>query len=78
MSAFCDVNVECTSEEAIKKALARMGYTDLRLGRQNLTGYKGDQRDDLADITIDRKHLTSASNDLGFRNEDGKWKMIIS
>ena len=79
MSAFVDVDVEIKNETALVNALRRMGYEQLRHGRQKLVGYQGDQRKEEADIVVDRRHLTSASNDLGFRKEEGgKWKMIIS
>lgn len=43
-----------------------------------LTGYLGDTRDEVAHYIISRKHIGSASNDLGFRREDGEIVAVIS
>jgi len=46
---------------------------------QNLFGYRGDKRSQKAHIIIRRKHVGSASNDLGFvRGENGNYEAIIS
>jgi hypothetical protein len=46
---------------------------------QHLYGFHGDRRAQTAHIIIRRKHIDSASNDIGFvRNEDGTYQAIIS
>lgn len=54
-------------------ALADLGYAEVEQGEAlPLYGYQGDRRPDTADIVVRRKHLGSASNDLGFaRTPDG-------
>lgn len=45
----------------------------------NLYGYRGDKREQKAEIIIRRKHVGSSSNDIGFvQTEDGSWSAIIS
>jgi hypothetical protein len=46
---------------------------------KHLFGYKGDQREETANVIIRRKHIGSSSNDLGFiKGEDGNYTAIIS
>ncbi len=46
---------------------------------QNLYGYHGDKRADTAEIIIRRKHIGSASNDIGFKLQpNGTYGAIIS
>jgi hypothetical protein len=68
--------------EALTNKKWGLGYDekdlDLTENRQ-LEGYHGDKRKDRADITIPRRHLTGASNDIGFKkNPDGSWTLIES
>jgi hypothetical protein len=45
----------------------------------NLYGYKGDKRQDKANIIVRRKYVGRSSNDIGWeRQEDGTYKAIIS
>jgi hypothetical protein len=54
-------------------ALADLGYAEVEEGEAlPLYGYQGDRRAETAEIVVRRKHLGSASNDLGFaRTPDG-------
>ena len=46
---------------------------------QNLEGYRGDRRQQSADIIIPRSQVGGASNDIGFvKGPDGKYKAIVS
>jgi len=45
----------------------------------NLMGWHGDRRKQLANIIVRRKHISSASNDVGFlKKANGKYELIIS
>jgi hypothetical protein len=59
-----------------------MGYTEVEnhIGNpQQLVGYHGDLRAQRADLIIRRKHIGSASNDIGFvKSADGTYAAIIS
>lgn len=70
------------SEKLLLEALERMGYDKSKVivqkGR-HLEGYHGDRREQTADVTIPRKHLTSASNDIGFEKlPNGFYKLLES
>ena len=54
-------------------ALADLGYTEVEEGEAlPLYGYQGDRRPETAELVVRRRHLGSASNDLGFaRTPDG-------
>ena len=54
-------------------ALADLGYAEVEEGEAlPLYGYQGDQRPETGEIVVRRRHLGSASNDLGFtRTPDG-------
>lgn len=54
-------------------ALADLGYGEVEEGEAlPLFGYQGDRRAETAAIVVRRRHLGSASNDLGFvRTPDG-------
>lgn len=46
---------------------------------QNLFGYKGDKRSEVANIIVRRKYIEEYANDLGFvQKEDGTYEAIIS
>ena len=45
----------------------------------NLYGYKGDKREQTAEIVIRKKDVGSSSNDIGFKKqEDGTYQAVIS
>ncbi len=54
-------------------ALADLGYAEVEEGEAlPLFGYQGDHRPEMAELVVRRRHLGSASNDLGFaRTPDG-------
>ena len=46
---------------------------------QQLQGYRGDRRQQVANIIVRRNHVGIASNDVGFlKKTNGKYQLIIS
>ena len=81
MSHFTTLQTQITSIDGLVKALEDMGFTEVEVHEvaQNLYGYRGDQRKQTAEVIIRRKHIGSASNDIGFKQrEDGTFEAIIS
>lgn len=60
-------------------ALADLGYTEVEEGEAlPLYGYQGDRRPETAEIVVRRRHLGSASNDLGFARTPAGYVPIVS
>ena len=60
-------------------ALADLGYADVEEGEAlSLYGYLGDKRPETAEIVVRRKHLGSASNDVGFARTPDGYVPIVS
>ena len=60
-------------------ALADLGYTEVEEGEAlPLYGYQGDRRPETAELVVRRRHLGSASNDLGFARTPEGFVPIIS
>ena len=60
-------------------ALADLGYGDVEQGEAlTLYGYQGDARSETAEIVVRRRHLGSASNDLGFKRTAAGYVPVIS
>lgn len=81
MSAYSEVATEFKDGDLLIEALKTMGFNPTNcIGKpQNLEGYRGDRRQQKADIIIPRAQVGGASNDLGFvKGADGKFKAIIS
>jgi len=84
MSRYCEVKTEFKDGRALVEALIETGswtreQIEVHIKLQHLHGYKGDQRAEKAHIIIRRKHVGTASNDIGFvKEEDGHYKTIIS
>lgn len=89
MSHFTRIETQLTDLDCLVQALAELGYTAIEMGQVPLYGWHGDDRsklsaDDpnyapLCDVVIKRKHLTSASNDIGFaRQPNGTYQAYIS
>lgn len=58
-----------------------MGFSEVLYNpvAQNLEGYHGDKREDVAEIIVPRIAIGAASNDIGFkRQEDGTYAAIVS
>jgi hypothetical protein len=84
MSRYCEVQTEFKDQDSLIDALVETGkwttgQIEIHEVPQHLFGYHGDQREQKAHIIIRRKHVGSASNDIGFvKREDGKYEAIIS
>ena len=82
MSHYVNVKTQIKDQAILVKALVRMGFenkVEVHDTAQNLIGYQGDTRKQKADVIIRRKHVGSASNDIGFeKQEDGFYRAHIS
>lgn len=84
MSLYCSVQTQFKNESAIVAALVETGkwtkeQISIHQTASHLFGYKGDQRQEVANIIIRREFVPGASNDIGFvRNADGTFTAIIS
>jgi Protein of unknown function (DUF1257) len=79
VSRYLSLTPGLTDAECLKAALRDLGYpVEERHG--HLQGYRGDQRAEVADIKVARRHLGGASNDLGFRWDEsrGEYALVIS
>ncbi len=60
-------------------ALADLGYAEVEEGvALPLFGYQGDRRPETAELVVRRRHLGSASNDLGFARTPRGYVPILS
>jgi len=83
MSHFTCITTRIKDTPALLKALADMGFRETKVEvceqARNLHGYQGDVREQTAEVIIRRKHIGSASNDIGFKQqENGNFEAIIS
>lgn len=81
MSHFTTLTTQLTDADALRAALADVGFDDVEVhdDAQPLHGYLGDRRANRAHVIVRRRHLGRASNDIGFRRqEDGHFLAIIS
>lgn len=81
MSAYSEVVTQFSDGELLLEALQEMGFQPRNcIGKpEQLEGYKGDKRQQRADIIIPRRQVGGASNDIGFtRGPDGKYGAVIS
>ena len=60
-------------------ALADLGYSEVEEGEAlPLYGYQGDRRPETAELVVRRRHLGSASNDVGFARTPAGYVPIVS
>jgi len=82
MSAYIEGTVSIKDKDCLIAALVEMGYAakniEVHETGQNLYGYRGDKRSQTAEVIVRRKHVGSASNDLGFAYDGKEWKAIVS
>jgi len=83
MSRYVTVKTEFRDQNALIDALMETGgwareQIEVHQTPQNLFGHRGDKRKQKANIIIRKKHVGCSSNDIGFVNEDGSYKAIIS
>ena len=81
MSHYCRIKTKIVEKQALIKTLADVGYPhieDHEKGAQ-LYGYQGDLRAERANIVIRRKHISPASNDIGFsKTKSGAYEAVVS
>ncbi len=65
--------------QCLLNALAECGYAETEEGEAlSLYGYRGDRREETAQIVVRRKYIGAASNDLGFQKTDAGYVPVIS
>ncbi|MEU6717014.1 DUF1257 domain-containing protein [Nonomuraea sp. NPDC046802] len=81
MSHFTTLTTRLTDAEALRAALADVGFDEVEMHdqAQPLYGYRGDRRADRAHVIIRRAHIGRISNDIGFLlRPDGHYLAVIS
>jgi hypothetical protein len=81
MSAYTEQKTQITDADVLKECLKEKGYgtVEHHTEAKQLVGYHGDLRQQEAEIIIRRQHISSASNDIGFKKQtDGTYGAIIS
>ena len=84
MSAYKKIECEIVDKDCLLEALHLLGFKpEIFNEPKNLTGYRGDQRKETANIIIPRDQVnkfTGASNDIGFlwSEKDQKYDFILS
>jgi hypothetical protein len=83
MSHYVNVVTIMKDQEALIKALGRLGFDKVKLEvhekAQNLYGYQGDKRSQVAHIIIRKEFVGSSANDIGFeRQANGSFAAHIS
>lgn len=82
MSAYLTMMTPMTDQECLLVALEELGFSsqkvEIHAKPTQLVGYTNDRRSQTANIVIRRKHLSSASNDLGFLASETGYRAIIS
>jgi hypothetical protein len=84
MSAYKKIECEIVDKKSLLDALNSLGFNPVCYTEpEQLTGYKGDKRDEKAHIIIPKEqvnHFTGASNDIGFLwdAENKKYELIVS
>ncbi len=78
MSQFVTMQTQIRDREMLLKALRAMGYRPVE-GERVMKDWLGStSQRQRAEIVIPRLQLGLVSNDLGFRQENGIWTMVIS
>ena len=80
MSKYEALRTVLSDERFLVEALRDLGYNpEVSSEGLNLIGYLGDERPEKAHIVVRRRHLDSASNDIGFaRDANGVYRALIS
>lgn len=81
MSHFTTIKTQIKNTEALRKALADVGFEQVEVHptAQHLYGFQGDVRPQTAEVIIRREYISGASNDIGFKQQaDGTFEAIIS
>ena len=81
MSAYTTMKTRLVSAEHLRRTLLDMGFAEVELHeeKQPLEGWRGNLREQRAEIIIRRQHVGPASNDIGFaRDAEGRFVALIS
>ena len=81
MSHFTSIKTQIKQVEPLLQALADLGFKAVEVHEtaQNLFGFRGDVRSQVAEVIIRRQYVGAASNDIGFKQQaDGSFEAIIS
>lgn len=81
MSHYTTLETAIVSAEHLAQALRDLGFAEVEVHEeaQPLVGWLGDSRAQRAEVIIRRKHVGTASNDIGFaRGADGRFEAMIS
>lgn len=84
MSHFVTVETQFKDKDCLLKALQEVQWSldqiEINDTPRHLYGYKGDQREQTAEIIIRRKYVGGLSNDIGFvwDPQKGAYQVIIS
>jgi len=84
MSAYKKIECDIVDKESLLEALSLLGFTpDVLVEPKHLTGYRGDERKETANIIISKDQVnkfTGASNDIGFlwNQKENKYDFIVS
>ena len=84
MSAYKKIECEIVDKDCLLEALSLLGfYPDVFIEPEKLKGYRGDKRNEVANIVISRDQVnkfTGASNDIGFlwNEKENKYDFIVS
>ena len=76
-----DVNIKdpkCLIAALEEEVPAWAGHIEYHVTPQNLYGYHGDKKAQVANVIIRRAQVGSASNDIGFLFQNGKCEAIVS
>ena len=84
MSAYKKIECDIVDKESLLEELSLLGFTpDVLVEPKHLTGYRGDERKETANIIISKDQVnkfTGASNDIGFlwNQKENKYDFIVS
>lgn len=81
LSHYTRVRTKFTDAGLLTEALSDLGFkvVEVHGSPEPLVGYRGDERQQRAEIIIRRRHVGFASNDIGFaRQPDGTYEAIVS
>ena len=84
MSAYKKIECEIVDKDCLLEALSLLGFSpNVFVEPKKLQGYRGDQRNEVANIVISREQVnkfTGASNDIGFlwNEKENKYDFIVS
>lgn len=81
MSAYKKIECEIVDKDCLLEALSLLGFTpEVLVEPKKLTGYRGDERKEVAHIIIPRDQInkfTGASNDIGFFWNEAEQKYVF-